>query len=108
VLADLKTVVSEACPNVVRYADGENVEGLLEVEIHPGKGQLTVFVRDLGDGISPRPDSDITTMKLGRRSIGVLSNRMRLTSVLGRGTELEAEIPICDPACDDRVSRGLP
>lgn len=93
VLADLKTVVSEACANVVHYAYSDDFDGPLEVEVFPDRGQLMVFVRDHGEGICPRPDSDIPTMKLGLPLIGVLSSWMRLTSVRGRGTELEVAIP---------------
>jgi anti-sigma regulatory factor (Ser/Thr protein kinase) len=93
-LSDLQTVVSEACANAVRYAYGDDAEGPLEVELFPAKGKLTVCIRDRGQGICPRPDPDIPTLKLGLPLIGALSNRMRLTSERGTGTELEAEIPI--------------
>jgi anti-sigma regulatory factor (Ser/Thr protein kinase) len=94
VLVDLKTVVSEACANVVHYAYGDEGDGPLEVELLHGDAALTVFVRDQGEGICPRPDSDVPTMKLGLPLIGAISSRLRLTSERGRGTELEVEIPI--------------
>src|SRR6186997_2096543 len=54
---DLKTLVSEACANVVlhAYAD-DDVDKPLEVEVtHQGEA-VEVIVRDQGQGVSARPD----------------------------------------------------
>ena len=53
-VADLKTVVTEACMNVVVHAYEGDV-GTLEVELHAGEEGLTIVVRDHGAGIQPRP-----------------------------------------------------
>src|SRR4051795_1160835 len=54
-VADLKTVVTEACMNVVVHAyEGE--PGPLNIEAKPGEDGLTVTVRDSGIGIRPRPE----------------------------------------------------
>src|SRR6185295_5988684 len=56
-IADLKTVVTEACMNVVVHAyEGE--PGPLNVEAEPDSGGLTVVVRDSGIGIRPRPEAE--------------------------------------------------
>jgi stage II sporulation protein AB (anti-sigma F factor) len=91
-IADLKTVVSEACNNVVNYAYEEGLEGAFEVEVRSGDGSLTVFVRDRGCGICPQPEADVPSLKMGLPLIGALSDRFRLTSELGRGTELEVRM----------------
>src|SRR6476661_8589359 len=57
-IADLKTVVTEACMNVVVHAYPAEEPGLLEVEAVPELDGLTVLVRDYGMGIRPRPDVD--------------------------------------------------
>jgi anti-sigma regulatory factor (Ser/Thr protein kinase) len=88
-VADLKTVVSEACANVVNYAYDEDVEGPLEVELVPEGECLNVFIRDQGGGIRPRPETDVPSLKLGLPLIGALSQRFDLSSEAGRGTELK-------------------
>ena len=52
-VADLKTVVSEACNNVVLHAyEGE--PGPLEVTAEPHSGELEIQVADHGKGFQPR------------------------------------------------------
>jgi anti-sigma regulatory factor (Ser/Thr protein kinase) len=50
-LADIKLAVTEACSNVVVHAYPEHV-GLLEVEAKSEEGQIVVWVRDFGRGIT--------------------------------------------------------
>jgi anti-sigma regulatory factor (Ser/Thr protein kinase) len=88
----LKTIATEACANVVNYAYGDEVEGPLEVDLLCGREALTLLVRDRGMGICPQPETEAPSLKLGLPLIGVLSNRMRLCSERGRGTELEARV----------------
>jgi serine/threonine-protein kinase RsbW len=57
-VADLKTVVTEACMNVVVHAYPEGQVGVLKIEAEPELEGLTVVVRDFGAGIRPRPDPD--------------------------------------------------
>jgi anti-sigma regulatory factor (Ser/Thr protein kinase) len=94
VVADLKTVVSEACANVVNYAYDEDVEGPLEVELEVDGEGLNVLVRDQGGGIRPRPEADVPSLKLGLPLIGALSRRFDLSSEAGRGTELRIVMPL--------------
>ena len=72
-LGDLKTVVTEACMNVVVHAYDDE-PGPLEVEAFAEDGGLTVVVRDFGAGIRPSPrhrapesanraDADCRTLK---------------------------------------------
>lgn len=56
-LADIRLAVTEACTNVVVHAYPDGSEGPLEIDAVLAGSQLTVVVRDHGDGITPRPDS---------------------------------------------------
>jgi anti-sigma regulatory factor (Ser/Thr protein kinase) len=88
-IADLKTVVSEACANVVRHAYEEEDEGgTLEVALNPEAGELNMVVRDFGGGIRPLSSDDLPTLRLGLPIIGALSSSFNLISVLSRGTEI--------------------
>jgi anti-sigma regulatory factor (Ser/Thr protein kinase) len=93
-LADLKTVVSEACSNVVRYAYEDDEPGPLEVEVIPSEDAIKVLVSDRGSGITPKPDADLPNLHMGLPIIGALSSRFVLSSVRGAGTRLEIEIPL--------------
>lgn len=90
-LDDLKTIVSEACANVVCHAYGEG-DGPVEVELIPKGRSLTVVVRDWGTGICPQPETDIPSLRMGLPLIGALSISFRLLSTLDAGTVLEADL----------------
>jgi len=87
-LADLKTVVSEACTNVVRHAYGEEEGGTLEVDLGPEARELSMVVRDFGGGIRPLSSDDVPSLRLGLPIIGALSSSFNLVSVLSGGTEI--------------------
>ena len=70
-IADLKTVVSEACANVVRHAyEEQDGPGTLEVDLNPEADQLSMVVRDFGGGIRPWPSGDVPSLRLGLPIIG--------------------------------------
>ncbi|HEX6753592.1 MAG TPA: ATP-binding protein [Solirubrobacterales bacterium] len=92
-LADLKTVVTEACTNVVVHAY-PNGGGPLWVEADPDEGGLTVTVRDSGSGISPEADSDRASLKLGLSLIAALSSSFSISGGLDRGTEVMMRVPL--------------
>lgn len=86
---DLSAAVSEACANAVLHAYGSSKKpGVLEVELVPGDRELSVVVRDFGNGISSRPTAERPSLRLGLGMIGALSTRFQLVSVLGKGTEI--------------------
>lgn len=88
-IADLKTVVSEACANVVRHAyEGLDEPGTLEVDLDSGARELSMVVRDFGGGIRPLLAGDVPSLRLGLPIIGALSSSFHLVSVLSRGTEI--------------------
>ncbi len=92
-LADLKTVVTEACMNVVvhAYPDGA---GPLTVEAEPDSEGLTVTVSDSGSGISPQADSERDSLRLGLSLIAALSSSFSISGGLDRGTEVMMRVPL--------------
>jgi anti-sigma regulatory factor (Ser/Thr protein kinase) len=92
-LADLKTVVTEACMNVVvhAYPDGD---GPLLVEAEPDGEGVTVTVSDNGAGISPRADSERASLKLGLSLIAALSSSFSISGGLDRGTKVMMRVPL--------------
>jgi serine/threonine-protein kinase RsbW len=93
-IADLKTVVIEACMNVVVHAYPAEEPGLLEVEAVPELDGLTVLVRDYGMGIRPRPDVDRPSLRIGLTLIAALSNSFEIKGGVDRGTEIRMHLPL--------------
>jgi anti-sigma regulatory factor (Ser/Thr protein kinase) len=91
--ADLKTVVTEACMNVV-HAYPEGQVGLLEVEAVPDLDGLTVAVRDFGSGISPRPGVDRPSLRIGLALIAALSSSFEIRGGVEQGTEIRMHLPL--------------
>lgn len=106
-IADLKTILTEACMNVVVHAYPETDPGPLEVSGLPAEDGLEVVVRDQGVGLRPRPiePDEASGLGLGLPLIATLSDgfeirggpdegtevRMLLRFDGARGTEREAE-----------------
>lgn len=93
-IADLKTVVTEACMNVVVHAYPADEPGLLEVEAVREPGGLTVVVRDFGMGIRPRPDIDRPSLRIGLTLIAALSKSFEIKGGVDRGTEIRMHLPL--------------
>ncbi len=92
-VADLKTVVTEACMNVVVHAyRGE--PGPLSVEAEPDREGLTVIVRDEGVGIRPEADVERASLRLGLAMIAALSSSFRISGGLDQGTEVTMRVPL--------------
>jgi anti-sigma regulatory factor (Ser/Thr protein kinase) len=91
-IGDLKTVVTEACMNVVVHAY-EDGPGPLQVEATPEERGLTVMVRDFGAGIRPRPDVERPSLRIGLTLIAALSSSFEISGGLRRGTEITMHIP---------------
>jgi anti-sigma regulatory factor (Ser/Thr protein kinase) len=102
-IADLKTVVTEACMNVVVHAYAEDQPGTLEVDAVPEPGGLSVVVRDFGTGIRPRPDVDHPSLRLGLTLIAALSSSFEIRGGVGRGTEICMRLPLL--AGDETLER---
>jgi len=93
-VADLKTVVTEACMNVVVHAYPEDRPGPLEVEAVLEDEGLTVAVRDYGAGIRPRPDVDRPSLRIGLALIAALSSSFEISGGVDRGTEIRMHLKL--------------
>lgn len=91
--ADLKTVVTEACMNVVVHAY-EGKPGPLMVEAEPTGEGLKVIVRDRGRGIRPEADIEQSSLRLGLSLIAALSSSFAIAGGLGQGTEVSMLLPL--------------
>jgi anti-sigma regulatory factor (Ser/Thr protein kinase) len=87
-LADVKTAVSEACNNVVVHAYGGE-RGPMEVYVRPDGRELTVVVRDRGQGIQPRPaEPEAGMMGVGLSLIQALTKSVEFGGGVEEGTEV--------------------
>lgn len=93
-IVDLKTVVTEACMNVVVHAYPADAPGPLEVEAVPEPEGLTVAVRDFGMGIRPRPDVERPSLRIGLTLIAALSRSFEIKGGVDRGTEIRMHLPL--------------
>jgi anti-sigma regulatory factor (Ser/Thr protein kinase) len=92
-LADLKTVVTEACMNVAVHAY-QGGPGPLLVEAQPDEDGLTVTVRDEGIGIQPQADVERGSLRLGLSLIAALSSSFAISGGLDCGTEVKMRLPL--------------
>jgi serine/threonine-protein kinase RsbW len=102
-LADLKTVVTEACMNVVVHAyPGE--PGPLSVEATPDNEGLTVVVRDKGSGMRPQAEvnPEQASLRLGLSLIAALSSSFAISGGLDQGTEVTMRLPLKGGGADGR------
>jgi len=89
-IADLKTVVTEACMNVVSHAyDEDGSPGPLEVSAAVREGVLEIVVRDYGQGIRPLADVERRSLRLGMPLIAALTDSFEVRS---GGSELGTTI----------------
>jgi serine/threonine-protein kinase RsbW len=93
-LADLKTVVTEACMNVVVHAYAGMEPGPLEIEAESDGDGLTVLIRDHGSGIRPRPDIDRPSLRIGLTLIAALSSSFEIKGGADKGTEIRMHVPL--------------
>jgi serine/threonine-protein kinase RsbW len=107
VIGDLKTVVTEACMNVVVHAYHGDEPGPLQVEAVPEDGGLTVAVRDFGGGIRPNPGDERESLKIGLTLIAALSSNFSISGGHGGGTEVTMHLSL-DAASDDGAETATP
>jgi serine/threonine-protein kinase RsbW len=106
-LADLKTVVTEACMNVAVHAyQGE--AGPLCVEASADEDGLTVTVRDEGVGIRPQVEPERDSLRLGLSLIAALSSSFAISGGVDRGTEVTMRLPLNGGASGGDGQRPAP
>jgi anti-sigma regulatory factor (Ser/Thr protein kinase) len=84
-IADLKTVVTEACNNVVLHAYDDS-PGPLQVSAEPGDAELIVAVADEGHGFRPRASEGEASLGLGLPLIAALSDSFEISGGSGQGS----------------------
>jgi serine/threonine-protein kinase RsbW len=84
-IADLKTVITEACNNVVLHAYDE-VAGPMLVTAEPGEGELEIEVADEGHGFRPRANEGDASLGLGLPLIAALSDSFEISGGAGQGS----------------------
>ena len=101
-IADLKTVVTEACMNAVVHAYPDADEpGPLEIEAWRNGGNLVVVVRDFGRGIRPLADVEQRSLRLGLPLIAALTESFEISGEPERGTEVTMKVPLATAAGAD-------
>jgi serine/threonine-protein kinase RsbW len=91
-LGDLKTMVSEACSNAVRHAYPGG-SGQFEVKACRADGQLSMVVRDFGEGMQARVEAEESSMQLGLGLISMLSSHFEISSG-SDGTQIRMRLPL--------------
>jgi serine/threonine-protein kinase RsbW len=118
-IADLKTVVTEACMNAVVHAYADLDEpGPLEVEAWRNGSCLVVVVRDYGRGIRPLADVERRSLRLGLPLIAALTDSFEVSGEPERGTEVTMKVPLSTadrgdgdapiPEADDQTRINVP
>ena len=96
-VADVQTVVTEACMNAVVHAYPEG-GGRIEIRATPEPDSLLIEILDDGDGI--RPDmaaGEEASLRLGLTLIAALSASYEISGGEGRGTRVSMRMPIVRP-----------
>lgn len=92
-IADLKTVVTEACMNAVIHAYADFDEpGPLEIEAWRNGSCMVVVVRDYGRGIRPLADTEQRSLRLGLPLIAALTDSFEVSGEPERGTEVTMKV----------------
>jgi serine/threonine-protein kinase RsbW len=104
---DLKTVVTEACNNVVLHAYGGE-GGPLDVSAVADNGHLEVTIADSGRGFHPRPSAEEPSLGIGLPLIASLSDAFEVKGRAGDGTAITVCFAIHGDAADpEPKARGV-
>jgi serine/threonine-protein kinase RsbW len=103
-IADLKTVITEACNNVVLHAYDDEA-GPLQVTADPSEGHLEIQVADEGQGFRPRANEGETSLGLGLPLIAALSDSFEISGGVGQGSKTTIRFGYAPP---EFSSNGTP
>jgi anti-sigma regulatory factor (Ser/Thr protein kinase) len=92
-LGDLKTIVSEACTNVVRHAYPGD-PGAFEVEAFSADNELVIVVRDFGQGMQAKVERQSASLRIGLGLISTLSKSFEIAAGEQAGTEVRVRLPL--------------
>ena len=97
-ISDLKTVVTEACMNVVVHAYPDET-GPLEVDAEPLDDVVRIRIVDRGVGFQPRPDVDSpgSSLRIGLSLVATLSRNFSIKGSSEGGTEVTIDMPLAHP-----------
>jgi anti-sigma regulatory factor (Ser/Thr protein kinase) len=102
---DLKTVVTEACNNVVLHAYPGAEEGPLEVTASASDDAIEIEVQDQGSGFQPSSGvGDELSLGLGLPLIAALSDSFEISGAAGKGTRMRMRFELAAAA----VANGTP
>ncbi len=95
-VADVRTLVTEACVNAVVHAYEEDEEGPMEVLAGRSDGSFELVIRDFGHGFRPRPHhaNGESSLRLGLPLIATLADSFELHGSPGGGTEVRIRLEI--------------
>jgi serine/threonine-protein kinase RsbW len=96
-VADVKTLVTEACVNAVVHAYEDGEEGTMEVLANRDDATFELVVRDFGHGFRPRPHRALNgepSLRLGLPLIAALADSFELHGNPGGGTEVRIRLDI--------------
>jgi serine/threonine-protein kinase RsbW len=103
-IADLKTVVTEACNNVVLHAY-DDAPGPMRVTAEPGQGELEIKIADEGHGFRPRANEGDPSLGLGLPLIAALSDSFEISGGAGHGSSTTIRFSYVPP---DFSNNGAP
>lgn len=117
-IADLKTVVTEACMNVVVHAySGQDEPGALEAAAWADGDEVVVSVHDNGHGVRPLADVEQRSLRLGLPLIAALTTSFEIRGAPGGGTTVTMRVPLAttvdgevagDPSTPDETRINVP
>jgi serine/threonine-protein kinase RsbW len=94
-IGDIKLAATEACTNVVLHAYAGRTDGAIEIDARGTSDELTLVVRDHGNGMTPAPMAE--GLGLGLPLIAALTTTLTIEEAAGGGSEVSMTFALHDP-----------
>jgi serine/threonine-protein kinase RsbW len=94
-IGDIKLAATEACTNVVLHAYAGRTDGTIEIDARGTSDELTLVVRDHGNGMTPAPMAE--GLGLGLPLIAALTTTLTIEEAVGGGSEVSMTFALHDP-----------